>query len=614
MRPSSFPAPQRLLWVGAAALIAVSLAVRAYVLARGNFYWDDVAFIGRASRPLTDLSAWFVDYDGHFMPGTLFAAAALTKVAPLSWPAAAASILVLQLLASLATLRALVVVAGRRPVVLVPFVFFLFSPLTLTAMAWWASGLNALPLQIGSAVVVAETVRYLRGRRRSGCYAVLALLLSLLFFEKALVIPFVALATACLLPYLRGHRRPVRTVLRRGRWLWGAFAMVVAAWIVLWLTVTASRPGTHTVGFTARTLWRSVNAVIAPAAVGGPWTWTRTNPGPPLVVTGIALTVVGLLVTALIVLATGLRAPRGLAAWGAAVLYFLGVSSTVFFLRSSEYTSPLLPLSLRYFADFAWVLTLAGALVLRRESGRFRSREAGFGLVLSKSAGFTRDRRLWIAVVIVFALSGTVSAVRFAPVWADNPTGSYLRELRAGSVEYAGREVLDQEVYGDVLSRLSGPNNRLSRILATQPSHPRFAEYAGEATVIDRSGRFQPGRVTRVRSLPLGPFPCGTRVDDGAPAALAFEGPLAFWDWVVELNYLASADGVVVLQQQRGATPVRVPLRRGAHTVYARVTGTGDGLVARAETPGLVVCVGSGPVGLLVPASAPAVAPVAAPR
>ena len=96
----------------------------------------------------------------------------------------------------------------------------------------------------------------------------------------------------------------------------------------------------------------------------------------------------------------------------------------------------------------------------------------------------------------------------------------------------------------------------------------------------------------------------GTRVDDGAPAVLAYEGPLAFWDWVVELNYLASSDGVVVLQQQRGATPVRVPVRRGAHTVYARVTGTGDGLVARAETPGLVACVGSGPVGLLVPASA----------
>ncbi|WP_139286089.1 hypothetical protein [Tsukamurella tyrosinosolvens] len=604
LRTSRLPAPRRQLWIGAAVLVVLQLAVRGYVLARGNFYWDDVAFIGRASRPLTDLGAWFVDYDGHFMPGTLVAAAAITKVAPLSWPAAAASILVLQLAASVLTLRTLVIVAGRRPVVLVPFVFLLFSPLTLTATAWWASALNALPLQIGLAVVVAETVRYLRGRRRSGAYAVAALLASLLFFEKALVIPFVALAAACLLPYVRGHRRPVRTVLRRGRWLWAAFALVVVAWMVLWLSVTASRPGTHTVGFTARVLWRSVNAVLAPAAVGGPWTWRRENPGPPLVVTDVTITVVGLVAIVAILAVTWWRTPRGLAVWGAAAAYFLGASSTVFFLRSSEYTSALLPLSLRYFADFAWVLTLAAAIVLRCETGGIRGREAGFGLVRSTVAGFTTDRRLRAAVVVVFALSGTVSAVRFAPPWHDNPTGPYLQNLRAGAAAYADREVLDQEVHGDILARLAAPNNRLSRILATQPAHPRFAEYAGETTVVDQQGRFQPGRVTRVRSLPLGPFPCGTRVDDTASAVLAYEGPLAFWDWVVELNYLASSDGVVVLQQQRGATPVRVPVRRGAHTVYARVTGTGDGLVARAETPGLVACVGSGPVGLLVPASA----------
>ncbi|WP_248490828.1 hypothetical protein [Tsukamurella sp. PLM1] len=85
-RPTSSPDPRRVLWIGAALLIAAQLLVRGYVLARGSFYWDDVAFIGRASRPLTDPGAWFVDYDGHFMPATLFAAAAITKTAPLSWP------------------------------------------------------------------------------------------------------------------------------------------------------------------------------------------------------------------------------------------------------------------------------------------------------------------------------------------------------------------------------------------------------------------------------------------------------------------------------------------------------------------------------------------------
>lgn len=576
--------PRRVLWVGAAVLIVVQLAVRGYVLARGNFYWDDVVFLGRSGASLVDASAWFVDYDGHFMPGALFTAAAITKAAPLSWPAAAASLLVLQLIASLTMLRAMVIVAGRRPMVLVPFVFYLLSPLTLPAMAWWASGLNALPLQIGLAVTVAETVRFLRGNRRSAVWAVLALLVSLLFFEKSLAIPFVAFAAACLLPYLRGRAEPVWSVLSRGRWLWLSYGAIVTVWFTAWYLVTASRPGDHTASYTWFALNRSVSSVLAPAALGGPWTWRRSNPGPPVVVPDVAITVIGLLAIVAILAVTWWRAPRGLAAWVAAGGYFVASLAPVFFLRSSEYTSTLLPLSLRYFADFAWVLALAGALVL---TARTRNRSL--------------DPRLWFLVVVAFAASSVVSTVRFAPVWADNPTGAYLAELRAGARAHAGRPVLDQEISTDVIARLAYPDNTLSRVLGSLRERPQFGDTAAEPTVVDPRGRFVPGTVTRVRSIQLGEVPgCGTRVD-GAPTLLRYEGPIAYWEWVAQLNYLASADGVLVVKQERVGAPVRVPVQRGAHSVYVRVSGAGAGIEARAETPGLIACVGSGPVGLLVP-------------
>ncbi|ADG79914.1 Integral membrane protein OS=Tsukamurella paurometabola (strain ATCC 8368 / DSM / CCUG 35730/ CIP 100753 / JCM 10117 / KCTC 9821 / NBRC 16120 / NCIMB 702349/ NCTC 13040) OX=521096 GN=Tpau_3330 PE=4 SV=1 [Tsukamurella paurometabola] len=576
----------RLLWIGAALLVAVQLAVRGYVLARGNFYWDDVVFLSRSGRPLLDPGAWFVDYDGHLMPAALFTAAVTTTLAPLSWPAAAASLLLLQLVAALATLRALVIVAGRRPMVLVPFVFYLLAPLTLPAMAWWASGLNALPLQIGLAVVVGETVRYLRGNRRSGLWAVLALLVTLLFFEKAIAIPFVAVAAVILARYLRGH--PVRSALRRGRWLWLAFGVIVVGWFTLWSVLTASRPGEHTVSFTSYALYRSVESVLAPAALGGPWSWTRENPGPPVAVPNVVVTVIGLLAIAVILAVTWRRAPRGLAAWGAAAAYFVASLAPVFFLRSSEFTSALLPLSLRYFADFAWVLTLAGALVLIA-----RRRRRGI------------DPRAWVAVVLAFAVSASVATVRFATVWSDNPTGSYLAQLRDGARVYADRPVLDQEISTEVIARLAYPDNTLSHVLATLPEKPRFGTSSAEATVVDKQGRFVPGRVSRVRSVPVGDLPgCGTRVD-GTQTLLRYEGPLAYWEWVVELNYLASADGVLVLQQERAGTSVRVPVQRGPHTVYVRVPGAGGGLQARAESPGLFACVTGGPVGLLIPASFP---------
>ncbi|WP_019200742.1 hypothetical protein [Tsukamurella sp. 1534] len=588
--------PRRILWCGAALLILLQLVLRGYVLARGNFYWDDVAFLGRASRPLGDLDAWFTDYDGHLMPGTLVTAAALTKAAPLSWPVAAGSLLLLQAVASLTTLRALVIVAGRRPMVLVPLVFVLFSPLTLTAMAWWASGLNALPLQIGLAIAVAETVRYVRGNRLSLLWAMLGFVGALLFFEKALVIPIVAVATVCLLPYLRG--RPVRPVLRRGWPLWAAYGTVAIGWFAVWFAMTASRPGQHTIQFTSKALFRSVNSVVAPAALGGPWTWRRENPGPPVVVPDVVITVVGLLAIAAILWVTWRRTPRALAPWGFAAGYFCLSAAPVFFLRSSEYTSALLPMSLRYFADFGWVLSLAGALVL---TARTRHRPL--------------PPRLWTAVVVFFVVSSSVSTLRFAPVWADNPTGAYLENLRAGAREYADRPVLEQEVYQDVLVRLRYPDNLISHVTGTLPERPRFGPTSTEATVVDEDGRFVPGKVTRVRSVPAGDMPgCGTRVDDGAPATLRYEGPLAYWEWVVELNYLASAPGVITLRQGRAGPTVRVPVQRGPHTLYVRVPGTGDGLVAQSETKGLLACVSGGPVGLLIPRSIPDPAPNPAPR
>lgn len=53
---------------------------------------------------------------------------------------AAVSLVVMQLLASLALLRALWVILGWRPVLLVPLTFALFTPLALPGFAWWAAG------------------------------------------------------------------------------------------------------------------------------------------------------------------------------------------------------------------------------------------------------------------------------------------------------------------------------------------------------------------------------------------------------------------------------------------------------------------------------------------
>src|SRR3569833_1558761 len=119
-------------WVArtAAVLIAVQLAIRAVLAFGGYFYWDDLILVGRAgTQPLLSPGYLFDDHDGHVMPGAFLVAGASTRLAPLNWIGPAISLVVLALLASLALLRALHVMLGWRPVLLVPLTFAWGAPL-----------------------------------------------------------------------------------------------------------------------------------------------------------------------------------------------------------------------------------------------------------------------------------------------------------------------------------------------------------------------------------------------------------------------------------------------------------------------------------------------------
>src|SRR6478736_1105085 len=101
----------------AAALIAAALVVRGVLAFGGYFYWDDLILIGRAgTQNLLSPSYLFDDHDGHVMPAAFLVSGAVTRLAPFSWVLAAVSLVVMQLLASLALLRALWVILGWRPV------------------------------------------------------------------------------------------------------------------------------------------------------------------------------------------------------------------------------------------------------------------------------------------------------------------------------------------------------------------------------------------------------------------------------------------------------------------------------------------------------------------
>ena len=157
--------PARVPPVAAAAvgLIGLQLAVRAVLAFGGYFYWDDLILVGRAgTQPILSAAYLLTDHDGHVMPAAFLLGGIITRAAPLVWGWPALSLVVLQALASLSLLRVLQIILGWRPVLLVPLCFALFTPLGVPAFAWWAAGLNSLPMLAAMAWVCGDAILLVR--------------------------------------------------------------------------------------------------------------------------------------------------------------------------------------------------------------------------------------------------------------------------------------------------------------------------------------------------------------------------------------------------------------------------------------------------------------------
>ncbi|KWX65807.1 hypothetical protein [Mycobacterium sp. NAZ190054] len=569
--------------------------MRAVLAFGGYFYWDDLILVGRAgTQPLFSPGYLFDDHDGHVMPGAFLVAGVITRAAPLDWVWPAVSLVVLALPASLALLRALYVILGWRPVLLLPLTFALFTPLAVPGFAWWAAGLNSLPMLAGLAWVCAEAILLVRtGNRRHIWSGAVVYLGALLFFEKSAIIPFVAFAVAALYGYVTGTVT-VRGVWRRGLRLWTASAALTAAWVGVYLLVVDQQRWSFDLAMTWDLLRRSFTHGIVPGLVGGPWDWQRWAPASPWATPPLTVMALGWLTLAAVVVVTLLRKQRLGPVWLAALGYAVACQVPIYLMRSSRFTALELAQTLRYLPDLVVVLALLAAVGLCAPN---------------------RDRAPWLAaaprrtVVIVcaataFVASSLYSTATFLTSWRDNPAQPYLQNARAGLAQARAASdapMLDQEVDPLVLQRVAWPENLASHMFALLPDRPEFASATTDLRMLDPQGHLVDAMVTWVRSIRPGPDPqCGYLVQPDFPVRMPLDGPLLPADWTVELNYLGNSDGSLTVSLSEGED-VKVPVRPGLNRVYVRVPGAGDAVTVSANTAALSVCVAAGPVGFVAP-------------
>ena len=580
----------------AALLIAVQLVVRGVLAFRGYFYWDDLILVSRAgTHGLLSPSFLFDDHDGHVMPAAFLVAGAITRMAPLNWIGPAISLVLLQLLASLALLRALHVILGWRPVLLVPLTFALFTPLGVPGFAWWAAALNSLPMLAALAWVCADAILLVRtGDQRYAVTGALAFLGGLLFFEKAAVIPFVAFAVTALLSHVQGERAPLAKVWRDGVRLWAASLALTGAWVAVYLAVVNQRRWSTDLTMTWDLLRRSVSHGIVPGLVGGPWQWGRWAPASPWATPPMSVMVVGWLALAATLALSLIRKQRIVAVWLTGAGYVVACQVPIYLMRSSRFTALELAQTLRYLSDLVVVLALLAAVGFCAPN---RPSSRRLDMSVPRTAITT-------AVGAAFVASSCYSTATFLTSWRDNPAQPYLQNARRDlAVAHAtsSAPLLDQEVDPLVLGRVAWPENLAGHLFALVRDRPEFSSATTQLRMLNAQGRLVDAQVTWVRAMTPGPIPqCGYLVQPDHPIEIGLDGPLLPTDWGAEVNYLANSEGSMTLALSDGAD-TRVPVHPGLNRVFVRLPGAGDAIRVRANTAALSVCIAAGPVGYVLP-------------
>ncbi|WP_345349310.1 hypothetical protein [Rhodococcus olei] len=591
--PASTPTARRVLAV-ALLLVLAQTITRGVLAVDGNLYWDDLILTGRATAlPLLSPEFLFHNHDGHFMPAAFLTAGVTTALAPLQWWAAAATLIGLQLLAALAVLRVLWLLLGPRPALLAVLALYLFAPLTLPAFAWWAAGLNSLPLQAALAWVAGDALLLARtGRRRYAVTGTVVTVVALAFFEKSVLVPFAAYALLALTLRVDGVAAPLRTAWREGRRLWLAAAAVVAVWAACYLAVATTGMRVPAPAEAAQFAHHGTSLGVVPAMLGGPWRWERWPPGPPWANPPTGLVVAGWIVLLGTLVVTLRCTQRTGWVWAAAAAYVAASEAAMMLARSGPGTTYEIAQTLRYTSDGAVVLAFGFALIVRAP------RRADAGRVGAVARHLTRPV-VATAIVLGLVASSLWSTVTFARSWHDNPGADYLATARASLAAHRDVPLLDQPVSLMTLLPVAAPWNSAAHVFAPLADRPEFASSTPELRALDESGRLVEATIGAVRWIGPGTEPgCGTRIGQaGAPVPL--DGPVMIWEWTAQLNYFASVDGTVAVGLGAGE-PVTVPVRRGLNRAYVRMYGTGTELSVRPLTPGLELCVGAGPVGVVV--------------
>ncbi|GAA1012689.1 hypothetical protein GCM10009551_098810 [Nocardiopsis tropica] len=572
-------------------LLLGQAVLRGFLAHRGYFYGDDfdLLFKAQVAGPVID----GLQYSGHTMPLPLAVSGWFGRTFHANWEVAAVLLVLGQVAASLAVIRALVVLAAPSAAAVVAgAAVYLASPFTVASSTWVSAALNSLPLHAALATAVAESVAFVRTRRRRHAVVALgALAFGLACSEKALIIVPAAVGAALLFLTVRGGRGAVRRAVRSGRFLWAGFAGMAAIWGAVVVATTdypAEFPAGRRFGQTVDGLVHAFAHTVVPGVAGGPWRWVRMGTAVPWVEVTRPQFLAGVAVALIVGAVTVWLVRRGWLLWAAALIVYPVLSlAPVYWSRAGETTTVLFALSNRAQSDIAvvWALLVAigvGAYARGRRGRTGRAR--------------VRDGVAGSAVVLLVAVSmvgGAVSTVQFSRIWDLDPTGDYAARLEAtlASARGSGGVLLDQRIDSEMLRTAPDLETGLRGLYGDgAPRVARSTDYANLATIGTDGALVQAGLEVAAPAFVTSTTLAGT-------TTIELPQPLFDWQWVVVLTTHLTRPADITAELESGTpTTVSVPAGRSQSTAFL-IEGGGSELRLTTTSPAPIGTLMSAMVG-----------------
>lgn len=625
------PRWSRVTW-WALALIGAQMVLRTWATSRSWFMWDDYIFLADVARGDTSV-AWLFHSHFSLVQPVAFAIVWAIGGVGLNWTVIGASIVVLQLVASLSCWWMLRVLFGNRLLIVLPLLFYLFSPLTVPSTVWWSVAIYQYPHQIAIFGSIAAHVMYVRsGRWIHLAMAAGFLTLGLGSYLKAPLIALVLLGISWLW-FTEGPWRERASQLARSWRAWAVYGVLTVGYIMLWASRTTDVPARRNCELPG-VLRNSMLETVGTSVVGGPLNWRLWTGGidpfiagsncvpqayegnPDLIVGGapqslaspaLALIVLSWLLIGFLVLHRWSRHANALRSLWILVPY-VGLSAVLVFAgRAATWGSQVSAREIRYFSDVAAIVALALGTALMPIIASRVGVKPRVEPYITKGLSPTVIRTL----IFAFVIGSVASTITYVLPWHNTqraevfPERVFLeqvkRELPAADEEPI--DIVDVPLPISVANPVIFPYNLPSRKLAPLTSRLRPVQQGTGLKILDDNGRLRPAEIRDAPRAEPGPVEdCGYLVQGSIQRIEV--SPVVPGSWWTRVDYLASDDGV--LEINAGPTTRRVPVKRGLHQMIFLTEGNFSSVRLRAEDPDLSVCVDNVHVGPVMAKEDPA--------